>query len=101
MTATHDRASIGNRPLIEVVTELHSRFKNAQSHYVTMRGGLISQLEALKDGEDDDSLKEELSKVNEKINYLRVLSHSLSIADTVLHTEATISEFGVRKGSNT
>ena len=46
-------------------------------------------------------VKEELGKVNEKINYFRVLSHSLSIADTVLHTDAMIEEFGPDHHANT
>ena len=94
MTNSKASASIGNLSVIDAVTELHNRFKNAQSHYATMRGSLLSKLEEMSDGEDASGLKEELGKVNEKIDYFRVLSHSLSIADTVLHTEAMIEEFG-------
>ena len=94
MTNSKANASIGNLSVITAVTELHNRFKNAQSHYATIRGNLLSQLEEMSDGQDASGLKEELGKVTEKIDYFRVLSHSLSIADTVLHTEAMIEEFG-------
>ncbi|MGK7905830.1 MAG: hypothetical protein AB4040_01175 [Synechococcus sp.] len=94
MTNSKANATIGDLSVISAVTELHNRFKNAQSHYATIRGRLLSQLEEMSEGEDESGLKEKLSKVNEKINYFRVLSHSLSIADTVLHTDAMIDEFG-------
>ncbi|MGK7908919.1 MAG: hypothetical protein AB4040_17060 [Synechococcus sp.] len=102
-TLTNSKAneSIGDLSVITAVTELHNRFKNAQSHYATIRGNLLSQLEEISDGEDESGLKKELGKVNEKINYFRVLSHSLSIADTVLHTDATIDEFGPDSHANT
>ena len=76
------------------MTELHNYFKNSQSHCATIRGDILSKLEAAGEGTDEQVLKDELAGVNEKINYYRVLSHALSIADTVLHTDAMITEYG-------
>ena len=87
--------SFGDRTVIEVVTELHNHFKNAQSQCATQRGDILSKLEASDNADDNaQDLKDELSKLNDQINYYRVLSHSLSIADTVLHTEAMIAKYG-------
>ena len=85
---------IENNSVISLVSELHAYFKDSQSYYQVSQGEIISQLEASDDEKKEQQLKKKLREANEKIAYFRVLNDAFSIADTVLHTEAMIAEFG-------
>ncbi len=78
--------------VIALVTEMRSYFKDLKSFYGISKGELLSKLEASTDEQETKQLEAQLKEINQKIAYFTVLSDSLSIADTVLHTEAMIAE---------
>ncbi len=86
--------SIENDSVISVVSELHSYFRDLQSYYKIAKGEILSQLELTSDEAKTEELKNKLLKVEEKIDYFHVLNNAVSIADTVVHTNTMISEFG-------
>ncbi|MDJ0716520.1 MAG: hypothetical protein QNJ54_20290 [Prochloraceae cyanobacterium] len=75
------------------ITELHNYFRSLQSYYKIAEGELVSQLEDDRDTATTKALEAKLQEVREKIDYFHVLNNAISIADTVMHTEAMIAEF--------
>ena len=85
--------SVNDQPVISLVTELHSHFRDLQSYYEISKGDILSQSEKATDPEKIQHLEEELKVVNDKINDFRILGHALSIASTLLHSDSMIAEF--------
>ncbi|MGK7871853.1 MAG: hypothetical protein AB4426_00560 [Xenococcaceae cyanobacterium] len=83
-----------NHSVISLVTELHRYFRDFQSYCKVAHGEVLSQLESTNDEQKSQELKQKLRELNEKTAYFHVLNNAVSIADTVLHTEAMIAEFG-------
>ncbi|MGK7915968.1 MAG: hypothetical protein AB4038_10545 [Prochloraceae cyanobacterium] len=92
--------SIENDSVISVVSELHSYFRDLQSYYKIAKGEILSQLELTSDEAKTEELKNKLLEVEEKIDYFHVLNNAVSIADTVVHTNTMISEFGTVEKKN-
>lgn len=86
-----------DEPVISLVTELHSLFRDYQSYYEISKGELLSQSEKLQDKEKAAELQAQLRQVNDKIDDFRILGHALSIASTLLHSESMIAEFNQKK----
>lgn len=89
--------SIKEQPVISLVTELHSHFRDLQSYYEISKGDILSQSEKATDKDKIHHLEQELREVNDKINDFRILGHALSIASTLLHSESMIAEFNPPK----
>jgi len=85
--------NLENQPVISVVTELHSYFRDLQSFYKIAHGEVISQLEESNEENKIQELKAKLTEINQKIDLFHILNNAISIADTVLHTETMIDEF--------
>lgn len=83
--------------VISLVTEMRAYFRDYQSYYSITKGELISELDRTVDEAKTKELEAQINEVNQKIAYFTVLSDSLSIADTLLHTEAMISELSSKK----
>jgi hypothetical protein len=81
-------------PVISVVSELHSYFRDLQSYYQIAKGELMSKTEACNDPQEAKQLQEELQKINRKISYFHLLNNSISSADVILHSEEMIQELG-------
>ncbi|HEY9878008.1 MAG TPA: hypothetical protein V6D29_06105 [Leptolyngbyaceae cyanobacterium] len=81
---------------VSTVTELHAYFCDRQAYHKT-EGRLLGQIESSADTAEADQLKAELQMINQKIGYFRVANNTVSISDTVLHTQIMIDEF--RAGS--
>jgi hypothetical protein len=79
--------------VISLVTEMHNYFKDLQSFYQISKGELLSKIEAENNEKKVKELQIKLKEINQKMDYFRVLSHAVSIADTVLHNEIMIEEF--------
>jgi hypothetical protein len=82
------------RSVISLVTEMRAYFQDLKSYYSITKGEIISNLDKTIDESKILELQTQLKAVNDKIAYFTVLGDSLSIADTVLHTEAMIAELG-------
>jgi hypothetical protein len=78
---------------IAIVSELHNYFRDLQSYYKIIQGELVSQLETTEDAATTKALEAKLKEIRQKIDYFHVLNNAISIADTVMHTEAMIAEF--------
>lgn len=82
-----------DQSVINLVTELHSYFRDLQSYYQIARGELLSRLESTLDEAKAKELQGELKLLNKKIEYFHVLNNAISIADVIVHTETLIPEF--------
>jgi len=89
--------SFKDEPVISLVTELHSYFRDYQSYYEISKGELLSVSEKITDQEKVAELQQKLQEVNEKIEDFRILGHAFSIASTLLHSESMIAEFNQEK----
>lgn len=81
-------------PVISVVSELHSYFRDLQSYYKIAKGEMMSKIEACNDKEKEQELHLELKQINRKIDYFHVLNNAISTVDVILHTEEMIAELG-------
>lgn len=87
------------RSVISLVTEMRAYFQDLKSYYSISKGEIVGRLDGDLDDATTEELKIKLAEINEKIAYFSVLGDSLSIADTILHTDAMISELGFKKQS--
>jgi hypothetical protein len=85
--------AIPNQSVINLITELHSYFRDLQSYYQISKGELISALDSSLEATKTADLRNQLEAVNEKIAYFHVLNNAISIADVVVHTNTMIEEF--------
>jgi len=83
--------------VLSIVGNLHSHFRDMQSHYKMLKADLLSQLESMGDkSESQENIKSQLSHLKEierKIRYFHILNNSISTVDELLHTEEMIAEF--------
>lgn len=75
------------------ITELHNYFRDLQSYYKIAEGELFDELESVNNTEEAEVIKAKLKEVRLKVDYFHVINNAISIADTVIHTEAMIDEF--------
>jgi hypothetical protein len=80
-------------PIISVVSELHSYFRDLQSYYQIAKAAILGKIEGCHDQQLLTELQAELKEINRKIDYFHVLNNNISSADVILHTEEMIKEF--------
>jgi hypothetical protein len=97
MENTKPEFAFTERPVISLVTEMRAYFQDLKSYYSISKGEIISNLDAVTDKVKITELQAKLKEINEKIAYFTVLGDSLSIADTILHTDAMIAELSSKK----
>ncbi|ELR99000.1 hypothetical protein [Gloeocapsa sp. PCC 73106] len=85
--------------VISLVTEMRAYFQDLKSYYSISKGEIISRLDETSDDTRAAELKAKLIDINEKIAFFSMLGDSLSIADTVLHTDTMLIELGFKKKS--
>ncbi len=83
--------------VLSTVSNLHSHFRDMQSHYKMLKADLLSQLESMGDkSESEENIKIKiihLKEIERKIRYFHILNNSISTVDELLHTEEMIAEF--------
>ena len=82
-----------DQSVINLVTELHSYFRDLHSYYKIAHGSLINQLKLEPDAAKTQDLQEQLHIVNKKLEYFHSLNNAISTADVIVHTEIMIPEF--------
>jgi hypothetical protein len=97
MDSKEPRFLADNQSVVSLVTQLHNYFQNSYSHFQTVRGTLLSQLNSA-DSEKEKELQEEFQKVEEELFLLGVLNDAFSIADKLLHARTTMNELGLNSG---
>ena len=88
------RFLVDHQSVASLVTQLHEYFKNSHSHYEVERSTLMSQLHEA-DPDVEQTLLQEIRKLETEISLFGVLSDSLSIADRILHTRNVMNDLGL------
>ncbi|XHX80767.1 MAG: hypothetical protein RBJ76_12790 [Stenomitos frigidus ULC029] len=94
METKDPRFLVDHQSVASLVTQLHEYFKNSHSHYEIERSTLLSKLHETE-GDVEQTLLQEIRKVEAEISLFGVLSDSLSIADRILHTRTVMNELGL------
>ena len=94
METKDPRFLVDHQSVASLITQLHEYFKNAHSHYEVERSTLMSKLHDVE-GDAEQTLLQEIRKLEAEISLFGVLSDSLSIADRVLHARTVMNELGL------